>query len=309
MFDEAQRYPITTILCVGAVAAFAAQLSGRSVDHMVLSSPLLFSEPWRLLTTIFPHGNIVHILFNLLWTWQLGRVLEARLGSPGMVVLALVTALSASALQVVFGGRPVGLSGVVYGLAAYAWMRGRKDPAYAGIIDDSTRNLLVAWFFICIGLTWIGAMNVANAAHAGGALIGLALGTGRPWLTPLVMTLIGTATLFRVLIPFHDPNAGEYFRQGVLSLQDGRDGDAEAFFEEATRRAPTMAEAWFNVGVMKQRRGDLAGSQEAFLEAARLDLTLFEQDGNRQAYAELLRQREAQRARETLRSDDGDSRP
>ncbi len=308
MLNDLQRFPITAILCIGAVASFAAELSGRSVEHMVLSAPLVMEEPWRLVTTIFPHGGVIHLLFNLLWIWMLGRMIEARIGTGGMLVLVLVTTLSASGMQLVFVGRPIGLSGVVYGLAGYAWMRGRRDPIFRGVIDDSTRNLLVAWFFVCILLTWIGAMNIANAAHAGGALMGIALGTGRPWIAPLILSVLGTAVLFRASIPIRDPAAYEWFVEGGEAFNARDLPRAERFLDQATRRDPEMAEAWYWLGETRRRRGDEEGAIEALDRAARLDLSVFQDETLREFFAGQLRD-EARGSESASGTNDDDSRP
>ncbi|MEC8513547.1 MAG: rhomboid family intramembrane serine protease [Planctomycetota bacterium] len=308
MLNDLQRFPITAILCIGAVASFAAELSGRSVEHMVLSAPLVMEEPWRLVTTIFPHGGVIHLLFNLLWIWMLGRMIEARIGTGGMLVLVLVTTLSASGMQLVFVGRPIGLSGVVYGLAGYAWMRGRRDPIFRGVIDDSTRNLLVAWFFVCILLTWIGAMNIANAAHAGGALMGIALGTGRPWIAPLILSVLGTAVLFRASIPIRDPAAYEWFVEGGEAFNARDLPRAERFLDQATRRDPEMAEAWYWLGETRRRRGDDEGAIEALDRAARLDLSVFQDETLREFFAGQLRD-EARGSEPASGAKDDDSRP
>ena len=73
---------------------------------------------------------------------MLGRSIEARIGTVGMLVLVVVTTLSASGLQLVFVGRPIGLSGVVYGLAGYAWMRGRRELLFR---ESSTTPRGTSW--------------------------------------------------------------------------------------------------------------------------------------------------------------------
>lgn len=310
MLNDLQRFPITAILCIGAVAAFAAELSGRSVEHMVLSAPLLADEPWRLLTTVFPHGGLVHLAFNLLWIWMLGRAIEARIGAVAMLVLVIVTTLSASGLQLVFVGRPIGLSGVVYGLAGYAWMRGRRELLFRDVIDDSTRNLLVAWFFVCILLTKIGAMNIANAAHAGGALMGIALGTGRPWIAPLILSVLGTGVVFRASIPIRDPAAYEWFIEGGKAFNARDLPRAERFLDQATRRDPEMAAAWYWLGETRRRRGDEGGALEALDRAARLDLSVFQDPNLRDAFEAQLRAEAAIDDSEAEpASNDDDSRP
>jgi membrane associated rhomboid family serine protease len=88
--------------------------------------------------------------------------------------------VAGGALEYGFNGSSVGLSGVVYGLAAMLWVLGRRRPSgdpsqsrkWTNLIDARTTKFFVAWFFFCVVATWLDAMNIANFAHAGGALLG-----------------------------------------------------------------------------------------------------------------------------------------
>jgi len=67
-----------------------------------------------------------------------------------------------------------GLSGVIYGVFAYSWMKGRYEPRLGLSVDPGTVTLMLAWFVLCLS----GATHpsVANGAHTGGLLAGLVLG-------------------------------------------------------------------------------------------------------------------------------------
>lgn len=298
VLDEAQRYPLSAILCIAALATSLAEVSGRSIDHLVLySAESVLSEPWRLITTNFPHGGMIHLIFNLLWIWQLGRALEARMGTGPTAVLAIVTAIAASGCELILQHTSIGLSGVVYGFAAYAWMRGRRDPRFRGIIDDSLRNFFVVIFFLCIFLTELGIMPIANAAHAGGAIMGLALGSGRPWLAPLIVTLMGTAVLLVSTLTGEPPEsmAARWYNEGIGALERGDGERAVELFEQATERDPEFAEAWVNLSVARRETGDRQGATEAALEAVRIDPGSIEPPEVRARYLELLQRIEAER--------------
>ncbi len=85
--------PVVTITLIGisiAVAVFS-QL-GRSdliLDYLFIADPntgggfdaIESGEVWRLLTPIFIHFGIMHIVFNMMWMWDLGRMVEWRCGS------------------------------------------------------------------------------------------------------------------------------------------------------------------------------------------------------------------------------------
>jgi len=65
------------------------------------------------------------------------------------------------------------MSGVVYGLLGYIWMRGKFDPGSGLYLHPTTLTMMIIWFFACF--TPI-VPHVANAAHAGGLVMGIAWG-------------------------------------------------------------------------------------------------------------------------------------
>jgi GlpG protein len=128
-------------------------------------------EVWRIITPIFIHMTLMHILFNMLWLRDLGSMFEARLGGGYFTLFVLVVAAGSNLAEYLVGGRPNfgGMSGVVYGLIGYCWIRGRFDPAAGVMLDRQSWIMAMIWFAIC----FIGVMPVANYAHAGGLLIGM----------------------------------------------------------------------------------------------------------------------------------------
>jgi GlpG protein len=129
-------------------------------------------QVWRLVTPILIHFGIIHILFNMMWLRDLGSLFEARLGSWYFAVFVLVVAVCSNLAQYVVTKNPWfgGMSGVVYGLIGYAWIRGRFDPAAGVGLDRQTVVYALVWFALCF-TGWIGP--VANWAHGGGLAIGM----------------------------------------------------------------------------------------------------------------------------------------
>jgi GlpG protein len=131
-------------------------------------------QVWRLVTPIFIHFSLLHIFFNMLWLRDLGSMIEARQSWKLLAVLVLVIAAGSNLAQFFFAG-PVfgGMSGVVYGLLGYIWMRGRFDPGSGLYLHPSTVTMMIIWFFACF--TPI-LPHVANGAHAAGLVMGIAWG-------------------------------------------------------------------------------------------------------------------------------------
>ncbi len=132
-------------------------------------------EFWRLFSPIVLHFGPIHLVFNMMWLYQLGSMIEARQSTFKLFALIAVIA-AVSNLAQLFIGRGAnfgGMSGVVYGLVGYVWIRGRYDRASGLYLDPQSVWMLVLWQVICY-LGWVG--RVANTAHVVGFFIGIALG-------------------------------------------------------------------------------------------------------------------------------------
>jgi GlpG protein len=131
-------------------------------------------EVWRLITPIFIHFGLMHIFFNMLWLLDLGSMIEARQKTWVLAVLVLVIAAVSNLAQYVVGGPGFGgMSGVVYGLLGYVWIRGKFDPGSGLFVHPTNVTLMIIWFFIC----FTGQMgDIANMAHAAGLVMGMAWG-------------------------------------------------------------------------------------------------------------------------------------
>jgi GlpG protein len=180
MMAEYGLGPLTVGLMVISVVVFLLSRFGtdpiRTVPElfMVGFAAIRDGQVWRLLTPIFIHYGFLHIFFNLLWLRDLGSMIEARQGSLRLASLVVVIGIVSNVAQYIVSG-PLfgGLSGVVYGLIGYIWMRGKRDPASGLFLHPSTVTMAAIWFFAClIGLV----PHVANTAHAIGAGVGILWG-------------------------------------------------------------------------------------------------------------------------------------
>jgi len=172
-------YPVTGGVMVLAVLVTVVSWSdSAAVEALVMSPAAFHGEPWRLVTSMLPHGGLFHLGFNLYWVWRFGTVLEERLGSVavGGFVMLLAAGSAVGEYALFYGG--IGLSGVLYGLFGMLQVLKTRDPRFLGALDQGTVNLLVAWFFIAIALDVFNIMGIANGAHAAGWAVGAAVGLG-----------------------------------------------------------------------------------------------------------------------------------
>ncbi len=137
-------------------------------------SEIMSGQIWRLVTPIFIHFHIFHIVFNMLWLWDLGGTVERIQGSRILLMLVLISGILSNVGQHLFTG-PLfgGMSGVVYALLGYVWMQGLFNPRFYASLNKAIVVMMLVWFVIC----WIGIIgNVANIAHTVGLVVGVVWG-------------------------------------------------------------------------------------------------------------------------------------
>ncbi len=133
---------------------------------------------WRLVTPIFLHYGLIHLGFNMFWLYYLGAQVEMRRGSWSFAGMILLMAVFSNLLQYFVGGPNfLGISGVNYGLLGYIWMQKTFNPTSGYLVSDST--IVILLLFLVFG--FVGAFDkmvggVANWAHLGGLIAGMALG-------------------------------------------------------------------------------------------------------------------------------------
>lgn len=144
-------------------------------------------EIWRLFTPCLLHKDLLHILFNMLWLWYLGKPIEERIGPFRTLLLTLVVGIGANTTQYFMSGPFfIGYSGIVTGLAGFIWMRERLAPWEGYPLNRATILFLlffigaifalqIALFFLQVATTYNFSPNIGNSAHISGAIIGALL--------------------------------------------------------------------------------------------------------------------------------------
>jgi GlpG protein len=185
--------PVTVILIILSIAGFLLVYLGAPLSWIgqltftpftvVDGSPRFLSQDgqyWRLLTPAFLHFGWLHIVFNSLWLWELGTRVEKVLGSLNMLAIFVVVALVSNSSQYLFGGPGLfgGMSGVVYGLLGFSWVAPLLQPRWSIQPAPAIIYIMIGWLLVClVGLVEVlGFGAIANAAHLGGLICGVALG-------------------------------------------------------------------------------------------------------------------------------------
>jgi membrane associated rhomboid family serine protease len=168
------RAPIVTysIMALTVVIWLLQIIPGSPVtDALVLWGPYVYSEPWRMLTSVFVHSTSgpFHILLNMFSLFMFGPILERLIGRVRFLVLYLVSGLGGSvAVLLIAPLTPVlGASGAIFGLVGAFFVIQRK-------LGGSNTFLLI---LIGVNLVYgfLPGTNIAWEAHVGGLVAGVAV--------------------------------------------------------------------------------------------------------------------------------------
>jgi len=129
---------------------------------------------WRLVTPIFIHGDLLHLLFNLVFFGQLGSAIERRYGWNRLLALVLFVSIFSNVLEYRFSGPAFcGMSGVVFGLFGFVWTQWKYYPNSGFLVPPHITFLMLFWFVFCI--VGLGG-QIANFVHWGGLASGALIG-------------------------------------------------------------------------------------------------------------------------------------
>ncbi len=130
---------------------------------------------WRLLTSIFLHIGIFHILFNMYALLYIGLLLEPYLGKLRFGAAYLFTGIIASLTSIYWHPLTVsaGASGAIFGMYGVF-----LAMLTTNVIDKKTRSALFAsiGIFVVFNLMNGTKAGIDNAAHIGGLISGLLIG-------------------------------------------------------------------------------------------------------------------------------------
>lgn len=162
------------LLGVGLVDPTAEDLidAGGLLRTMVITD----GEYWRLITSMFQHAGIMHLLFNSYALLMLGLVLEPAIGSARLFTIFFFSGLMGAATSLAWHSNivSVGASGAIFGLFGFALVVVLNKRSRAAVPTADINGLVQS---IALSLVYgMVGKNIDNAAHLGGLLGGLILG-------------------------------------------------------------------------------------------------------------------------------------
>jgi membrane associated rhomboid family serine protease len=191
--------------------AGAIQAYGAVIAHTVYLAPngQVFTQPvagaqaipgiddggwYRLLTAMFIHYGLLHLLVNMWALWVLGRQLEAVLGRGRFLALYLLAGIGGNVAAYLFSPNSLtaGASTALFGLfAAYAIVVRRLGGSLASVLPVLVINLILTFSF---------SQYISVAGHLGGLVTGAMVGAGLAYAPRNARTQVQVAVIVGVLI-------------------------------------------------------------------------------------------------------------
>lgn len=257
-------------------------------------NPLIVEgQVWRLLSSIFLHIGLVHLLFNSYALFRLGTDVERVFGSGRFLALYLLSGVGGSLLSFAFNSHlSAGASGAIFGLVgALGSHLFRHREAFGRLGRRQLWDIVgVAAYNLVFGFIMPG---IDNLGHLGGLVSGVVLGwllgprysvvltaEGRPlvvdhngwrryWpgLAVVVLVLVtGTGLAMWV----QADSAAVHLWRGQAALDAGDPARAVAELERAVARDPRSADGYFYLGVAYSELEQSALAAQAYEQALRL---------------------------------------
>jgi rhomboid protease GluP len=312
------------LLAINVLVWLAMTAAGGSTNTDVLlrfgakaNSLIADGEVWRLLTSMFLHIGLMHLLFNGYALFIFGIEVERLYGGARFLAIYLLAGLWGSLVSFAFGPNlSAGASGAIFGLLGImvAFFRRHREMFGARGRQRLLNLLAVAGFNLVLGFTVPG---IDNLAHLGGLLSGAILGwlmapqyqlgldeEGQPrvvdrvslrsrwWVVALASVLLITGVSGAMAM--QQQSAPALILRGQRALENQDLATAESLFRQAITRSPDSAEAHFYLGVVFSTQQQMAEAAQAYQDALRLEPDLAEAHWNLAlAYAALNRPADA----------------
>jgi rhomboid protease GluP len=138
----------------------------------------LSSQWWRLLSSTFVHGGLIHLAFNMQCLWQLGRLTERLYGNWAFLALYILSGLGGSVASLWWNPNTlsVGASGAIFGVAgglvAFLYLSKLPMPR-AATQSILTSTMIFVGYNLLFGFA---SSGIDNAAHIGGLVTGALVG-------------------------------------------------------------------------------------------------------------------------------------
>jgi membrane associated rhomboid family serine protease len=158
------------LIAANVVVFFLSSVVPGVKQQFALVPAEILQYPWTLVTYMFLHADVFHILFNMLGLFFFGPRLEMEMGGRDFLLLYFIAGMSGALLSYITPHTPIiGASGAVFGVfLGFARFWPREQILIWGIIPVEARTLVIIMTAMSVWGGFSGGGNTAHWAHLGG---------------------------------------------------------------------------------------------------------------------------------------------
>ena len=164
------------LVALNVVIFIITLLRPEIIYFLGLTPGLLPQQPWTIISSMFVHGSIWHILFNMLALYFLGSFLIRAVGERSFLAAFFLGGLVGNLFFILLANpfsTGVGASGGIFALAGALAVIVPRVPVFIFFIPIPMPLWIAV--IILLGLSFLFS-NIAWQAHLGGLLLGLIAG-------------------------------------------------------------------------------------------------------------------------------------
>lgn len=161
---------VTRLIFANAAMFLVTRLFPVVQWALVLVPGWMLARPWTVVTYMFLHADLWHLLFNMLGLFFFGPRLEARLGGRRFLTLYFVGGMTGALLSILTPSAAIlGASGAVFGVfLGYALYWPRERVYIWGVFPVEARVLVIVMTVLALYGGATGGGGIAHLAHLGG---------------------------------------------------------------------------------------------------------------------------------------------
>lgn len=179
VFKSKVPYITYFLIAVNVIFYVVPMLLGSDVYQYIIDAYCIHGpsiragQYYRLLTGIFLHGNIVHLLFNCYALYVLGGQIESFFGKFKYIIIYLFSGLTGSLLSITLSGNvgSIGASGAIFGLMGALLYFGYHYRVYLGNV---VKSQIVPLILLNLAIGFISS-GIDNWGHIGGLIGGIVI--------------------------------------------------------------------------------------------------------------------------------------
>jgi membrane associated rhomboid family serine protease len=279
-------YPVTTLLMTINISIFIAMVfTGAGFIHLNGNALLRWGgnygpyttsgEYWRLVTSCFLHGGIIHVGMNMWCLSSLGSLSERLFGRWQTLCIYLVTGVGGALLSIAYLPTrfSVGASGALFGIAGaiLAAIKQGDLPITAGQKKALYSSMVM---FLILSFTWGAQSGIDNMAHLGGFITGLIIGlplgafARKNAVLQVAILLVTSGVLVAAGRELAERNGAEGLLMRADDAYDRKNyAKTVHLLEEYRARKPDDVDALVWLGNMYLREQDRTKASAAFRQA------------------------------------------